>query len=152
MKGTATETRKLLSRVITSRAAEISIENTRTDGDIDFVVQLADVGLVPADLSDQIMRTKFFVNFLGELLVRDDIQRFIGILDGLDSKMYEDMVCSQQHADFGMIIDREKGLLRFTMHLSLADEIARERFNGDDGEGLFGLEATSGSSTSSEDD
>ena len=137
MKRSMSETRDLLARVVSVKP-DIKVEDTRMDGDVIFSVKLADLGMMHSDFSSQIMRTRFFINFVGELLVRENIEIFVETLQGLDEKMYEDMVCCQQHTDFGMVIDHDEGLLRFTMHLSLADSIYRERFDSEDG-GLFGL-------------
>lgn len=114
---------------IASANPKISIGSVQPDGDVAFHVKLKDCSLTSEDCLNRIMRTKFFANFIGELLVRNRIKSFAKILTGLDSALYQKMVGSSRHTDFGMTVDNKRSTLTFQMHISLVQEIMTEDFS-----------------------
>jgi len=117
---------------IASSSPKVFIDSVKMNGDLLFHVMTKDCLLTKEDCSHRIIKTKFFVNFIGEFLVRSHIREFSRILTGLDSSLYEKMVCEYRHADFGMIVDNECSVLSFMMHISLVQEIVIEEFSRDD--------------------
>ena len=113
---------------IASSKPTLTIDNVQTNGDVAFHVLLKDCALAKEDCSNAVLRTRFFVNFIGEFLVRENIQRFAEILIGLDSALYQKMICVCEHTDFGMLIDYKLTTITFQMHMSLVQHILTEDF------------------------
>ena len=107
---------------------ELTIDAVCPDGDVAFHINLKDCDLNKDDCSSPVMRTRFLVNFLGELFVRENIDKFATILTGLDPALYQKMVCTCRHTDFGMEVDFKITMLTFRMHISLVQEILTEEF------------------------
>lgn len=101
-------------------------------------MSLKDCSLDKSDCSSPIMRTRFLVDFIGELLVRDNIGRFASILTGLDPALYQKMICTSRHTDFGMMIDHKFTTMTFQMHMSLVQEILTEEFGKVSGDSQSG--------------
>ena len=104
------------------------MDAVQANGDVAFHVSLNDCSLDKKDCLNPIMRTRFFVDFIGEFLVRENIESFANILTGLDNALYQKMICTCRHTDFGMIIDQEITIMTFQMHMSLVQEILTEEF------------------------
>lgn len=119
---------KELFLAIVSASPKITIDAVQANGDVAFHVLMKDCSLTREDCSNPITKTGFFVNFVGELLVRSNIQKFSVILTGLDSSLYQKLICASRHADFGMVIDHKWSTMTFQMHLSLVQEILTEDF------------------------
>ena len=118
-------TREIVTAIMSSKQ-KITIDAVQVEGDVAFHVSLKDCGLDKDVCSSPTLRKRFFVNFVGELLVRENIQKFAEILYGLDPALYSKMVCSCKHTDFGMVIDHKMSMMTFQMHLSLVQEIITE--------------------------
>jgi hypothetical protein len=123
-------TREILQSVV-SASPKITIDAVQANGDVAFHVAMKDCSLTKEDCCNPITKTAFFVNFMGELLVRENIQKFAVILVGLDSVLHKKLVCSSSHFDFGMVIDHKWSTMTFQMHLSLVQEIMTEGQRGD---------------------
>lgn len=115
----------------------ITIDAVQFDGDIAFHIPLKDCLLSKTDFSNPIMGTKFLVNFIGELLVRENIKLFASIITELDAALYHKMVCTCYHKDFGMSINQKQSVMTFLMHISLVQEILTEEFTKITGDQLF---------------
>lgn len=126
-------TRELLQAVVSS-TPRITIDAVQADGNVAFHVLLRDCSLTEEDCSAPVMGTAFFVNFMGEFLVRENIYKFAVILTGLDQGLCRKLVENAQHSDFGMVIDKKWTTMTFQMHLSLVRNIVTEMF-GDKDEG-----------------
>ncbi len=109
---------------------KIKIDQVQSNGDVAFRVLLKDCNFQKEDFDNPITKTNFFVNFIGELLVRDNINKFSIILTNLDRSLYQKMICSDEdHKDFGMIVDDKWSSITFLMHLSLIQKIVTENFD-----------------------
>jgi hypothetical protein len=120
--------RDLFVKILKSEP-EISIEDVSPNGDVIFSATIGDLGLSQDDLKQPIMRSRFFVNFIGELFVRGNISLFADILTGFDPGMYEKIICNCRHTDFGMYIDNTHKLVKWQMHISLVQQILTEDFD-----------------------
>lgn len=117
--------RKILESIVTAKP-KISVDNVNTSGDVVFRVSVRSLGLDKKDCLSPFMRTKFFVNFLGEFLVRENIRKFVAILTCLDQGIYKKLVLEDEHTDFGMFVDEDLSVIAFKMHISLVQGIATE--------------------------
>ena len=127
-------TREILQTIVAT-APKIVIDAVQTNGDVAFHVSMKECGLTKEDCSNPITKTRFFVNFVGEMLIRENIQKFAVILTGLDPSLYQKLICTSKHTDFGMVINHKWSAMTFQMHLSLVQEILTEDFGrlGDHG-------------------
>jgi len=116
-----------IAMAVVSSRPEIRVVNVSANGDVLFVVGMTDLGLCKGDLSHPMLTSRAFVNFVGELLVRRHIREFTTILAGVSAPIYEGMVEMESHVNFGMTVDRD-GIVRFQMHISLAEAIIHERY------------------------
>ena len=114
---------------ITAANPKLTIDSVQADGDVLFHISLKECGLNKDDCLNPIMYTRFFVNFIGELLVRTNILEFSSILTGLDHALYKKMVNSCEHRDFGMVVNQKLSIMTFQMHISLVQEILTEEFS-----------------------
>ncbi len=116
--------RELLAHIVNS-TPKVTIEQVTPDGEVAFCVQLKDIKLTQERiLSSKIGSTRFFSNFVGEFLVRSNMNVFAGILLGLDSKTYDVLVTAYEHQNFGMFISKE--LIKIEFHISLIENILNE--------------------------
>jgi len=120
-------TNKIFQSIVSSKP-KITIDGVQANGDVAFHVIMKDCSLEKADFVNPITKTRFFTNFVGELLVRENIQKFSVILTGLDHSLYQKLICTSRHTDFGMIIDHKWSIITFQMHLSLVQDILTEDF------------------------
>lgn len=103
---------------------------SKEGGDITISVKQEDVlAKKYINSDDYIIKTKFFANFVGELLVRQNIDKFINLLVKIDSEHYDKLVCGFYHKNFGMYIVPEDKTLRFQFHISLIQDILTENIN-----------------------
>jgi hypothetical protein len=115
-----------LFAVIMMEKPEIKIiDDCTEDGDIRFEVSLKSLGLSTdvikkyrAELS-----TDFAANFIGEILVRENIAKFVKILINLKEN-YGSVVNKYDHRKFGMIIRESRCI--FALHSSLIQSILME--------------------------
>ena len=120
-------TREIIIAIESSKP-KITIDAVQADGDVAFHVLLKDCSLEKEDCSNPVMRTRFLIDFVGEMLVRENINRFASILTGLDPALYQKMICTCRHTDFGMVVDHKLTTMIFQMHMSLVQEILTEQF------------------------
>jgi hypothetical protein len=111
---------------IASSKPKVVIDAVQANGDVSFHIKIKECSLDKVDLQNPIVSTPFFVNFLGELLVRENVNKFAEILVGLDTGLYNKMVCSSSHTDFGMLVDHKISTITMQMHISLVQEIMTE--------------------------
>ena len=118
--------RELFSKFIVSDS-NIKVEEV-IGGDVTFSVSFKDIGLGCQDL--QKLRTEIYsylaVNFMGELLVRENIDSFAKILTKINKEKYADIVNGYEHRKFGLKIIRNR--LHFCFHISLVQSILTEDF------------------------
>jgi hypothetical protein len=117
---------KVFTKIVQSEP-KVVIDELRDDGDIVFSVSMADLGLKQDSISGNVVTdTDFFNNFVGEYVVRKNIDQFAEILFRIDPRAYEAVVCSNEHTDFGMVVSKD--VIRFSMHVSLVQKILTEDF------------------------
>ena len=121
-----TNYRELFSKFIVSNPS-IKLEEV-VRGDVTFSVAIKDMGLSCQDM--QKLRTEIYsylaVNFIGELLVRENINQFGKILTKINKEQYSDVVNGYEHKKFGLKIRRNR--LYFCFHISLVQSILTEDF------------------------
>lgn len=120
--------REIAVAIIASKPQRITIDAVQANGDVAFHVGVKECGLDKDICSSPAISRRFLVNFLGEMLVRENIGKFSEILCGLDPAIQKKMVCAYNHTDFGMVIDHKMSMMTFQMHLSLVQEIMTEMF------------------------
>jgi len=98
------------------------------DGDIKFSVKRKDLGIT----YDILLRYKkeiicdFMADFIGEFLIRENLDGFAKVLTGLASKEYMNLVYKFEHRKFGMHVSGDYFV--FTFHISLLQTILLEGF------------------------
>jgi hypothetical protein len=126
---TISKHRELLSIVIEAKNPHIQfITEIDKQGDILFNVNLEDIGLtreVILKYHKEIF-SNLFADFMGELLVRENIQDFASKLNKLEFDYYQEALSHKSHARFGMKID--KGFMVFRFHIALLQDILTEDF------------------------
>lgn len=117
--------RELMILILSSKP-DIKITDACTEeGDIRFEVSLKSLGFTPDSIKKYRaeVSTEFAANFMGEILVRENIDKFIKILLSLKDK-YILTVNKYEHRKFGMIIAKDKCV--FAFHASLIQTILTE--------------------------
>jgi len=118
--------RELLLKFIVSSPV-IKIEKI-DGGDVSFSIGIKEIGLSCRDVEKY--RTEIYsylaVNFMGELMVRENINVFAKILTKIDKNVYSDVVNSYEHRKFGLKMFRSR--LHFYFHISLVQTILNEDF------------------------
>ena len=105
----------------------ISIFDLTEDGNATFSVPLEHLGLTPERVNHVCnFRSRTFINFLGELLIRPRFREFYEILITLNNYSNE-MSATFQHQDFGLKLKRDPDVLEFTFHISLLQELEQEQ-------------------------
>jgi len=117
---------KLLARISNSEAIVVVDGGVDKNGDVHFSIPMRQAGLSrPVWSRTPIVRTPFFVNLLGEILVRKNIGMFSKLLTDIPPDSYDKLVNCFKHRHFGMDID-ENDILRFQFHISLVQKILTE--------------------------
>jgi len=119
--------RKVLNKIINSECKINIVEKCDSDGDIIFEVPMKSVGIT-YDLLINCkgeISSEFVGNFLGEFLVRENIEQFASVITGLKSD-YMETVNKYMHQRFGIRIYRDKFIFKF--NISLIQKILMEDF------------------------
>jgi hypothetical protein len=126
-KNKSSKLRELFSKIIVSPSSEINIvEKCSEEGDVIFEVPMRSIGIpydVLVDYKDEIV-SDWFANFIGELLIRENINKFAKIITELGDG-YFTKVNSSNHVRFGNRIWKDKFI--FTFHISLVQKILTEK-------------------------
>ena len=120
--------RRALSFVINAPHNLSSVGDFNKEGEVTFTVLLKDFGIPYEEfkqLKEEIF-SHFFVDIVGEILVRENIELFTQKLTGLDGKQYDGAVNHFEHRRFGMKIKND--IICFTFHASLIQDILTENF------------------------
>jgi hypothetical protein len=117
--------RELLSKIIISTPEITSIGSCDEEGDISFEVTMKSIGVTYTTLLNykNEMACDFTANFIGELLVRENIDKFAKVMLDLKDN-YFSRVNKYNHTKFGMKIYKDKFILRF--HVSLIQKLMLE--------------------------
>ena len=119
--------RDLLSIISMSNPEIKIIEKCSDEGDITFEVAMKSLGISYENLIKYKYEigSDFVANFLGELLIRENIEKFARIITDLKDD-YKARVTQFEHKKFGMKIFRDKFI--FVFHISLIQSILMEDF------------------------
>ena len=118
----------LFARVVKANPA-ITYVGMSQEGDIQFQVPLQSLGLKRTLLSRiSLLRTKFFVDWVGEVLLRQNLALFADALERLPAPDYDRAIHGFTHRHFGMMID-ENGVVQFQFHASLIQRILVEEWS-----------------------
>jgi hypothetical protein len=119
--------RELFGKIIVSPSYEINIiEKCNEEGDVIFEVPMKSIGIpydVLVDYKDEII-SDWFANFIGELLIRENINKFAKIITELGDDYFK-KVNGSNHVRFGNRLWKDKFI--FTFHISLVQKILTEK-------------------------
>jgi len=120
--------RELLSKVILARPLKIYMGKEDEEGDFEFSVTYKELNLTIEDLNkfESDILSPFFANFIGEMIVRENINDFMHLLTIFDSKEYNYKVNRFTHDNFGIRV--EKGKMFFKFHLSFIQKVVTDNF------------------------
>ena len=122
--------RHLLAQLAKKQPKIVSISEYDEGGDMRFVVNLIDLGISIEDYYkyNKEFLSNFMIDFIGELLIRENIELFLPKLANvnLERDAYISAVSKSIHRRFGMRL--EKGIMTFSFHISLIQEILTEDF------------------------
>jgi len=122
---------ELLGRILNG-PMKLNIEGIDDKGDIFFFLPIRQIGMVKNDLTvhSLLIRTRFFTDFVGELLIRYNIDDFVRYMtESVDPNQYLSMVSRTRHGGFGLFILEEDEALRFQFHISFLQQILSEDVN-----------------------
>lgn len=121
--------RKLLGIILAAPSPQLrKITECDGDGEIKFSVLIEDIGLTMDEFKEfrHEVFSSMFVETLGELLIRENMDDFMDHLTSLPAEEYDDLFSRHNHFCFGMKIYR--GRLEFAFHISLIRNILTEDF------------------------
>lgn len=122
--------RRCLSLVLSNDPPEIiNLREGKDTGDLIFAISLKEFGMSEFDVYEKyksVILNPYIGNFLGEFLIRENIDKFAKVLTDLDSAEYIPVVNSWNHKKFG--IEFSGNLLNFYFHVSLIQKILMEDF------------------------
>ena len=124
---------ELLSRILRS-PLKVNIEGLDDRGFILFYAQIRNLGISKGELAAgspaTIIRTRFFTDFVGELLIRNNIDEFVRhMAEQANPDQYLMLVSKTRHDHFGACILEEEEAIRFQFHISLLQQILSEDIN-----------------------
>lgn len=99
------------------------------EGDIRFEVLISDIGFSYGEFGEYkaLIFVPYAGNFIGELIVRENISTFAEIIVGISSEEYAPLVQkTYDHKNFGIEIYRNR--IIFSFHISLLQSILTEDF------------------------
>jgi len=120
--------REVVSNIIASSPTIKIIEKINEKGDVKFEVPMQEMAIsfeTMISYQSEIF-SDYMANFLGEMLVRENIDEFAKIITGIDSDHYNELVNKYDHRVFGMQIVKNKVV--FSFHISLIQRILTEDF------------------------
>ena len=101
-------------------------------GWVKFSVNLKDIGLSNSDFNEDLYLKEIFSNyimdFVGELLIRTNIERFMELVFSINHDEYLSLVSCERHKRFGAILDFQNKKLIMEFHVSLIQTILTEEF------------------------
>jgi len=121
---------ELFMKVLAKESFDIKIEDAGKDGDVIFSLTQKSIGLTDDDMKKYpILRTNFFANFVGELIVRKHINQFVKTVLETNPEEYRKVVCGFNHKNFGMFVCSKSKTFKFQFHISLIQSILTEDLN-----------------------
>ena len=120
--------RELIQHLMKYQPEVSEIKRCDKSGDVTFSVPMKELGLT----FDTFMKYReeifsdYIPNVLGELLVRENINKFYKKLSGIQAKKYDYVVNRFEHKQFGMHVEKSKFI--FCFHISLLQSILTKTF------------------------
>ena len=131
-RGTSDRYREILIRLISVKTPIKSISECSKNGDMSFFIDAKDLGISYDEFYkylDEIF-TPFIADFLGELLIRENLDLFVPHLTQFNTNEFSDAISGgderRQHKRFGMKVNR--GNIEFRFQASLLHDILTEDF------------------------
>lgn len=121
---------EIFVKIFGSDHSGIKTELLGKDGDVVFSLPQKSIGLTDEDIKKYaIIRTNYFANFVGEFLVRKNINKFLKMLLDINTDEYRKVVCGFNHKNFGMFVCAKSKTFKFQFHISLVQSILTEDLN-----------------------
>lgn len=121
--------RKIFSKIISSdKPALLTVNECKQDGELVFSIDIKDMGLTIDDIKEfkgEIF-TNFFADFIGEFLVRENINEFMAKIASISPSQINHLFNEALHTRFGMKVFANK--FEFSFHVSLLQKILAEDF------------------------
>ena len=127
--------RNFLTIVLTAKPCPIRIHKYKPsgsiidqNGNVSFTLSLIDLGISRTlyDKHKKELSSRFCVNFIGEFLVRENLDQFADLLTGVDINKQSEAINSRSHVTFGLELRANR--LTFEFHSSLLQQILTEDF------------------------
>jgi hypothetical protein len=120
--------REMVSNIVVLSPAIKITEKIDERGNIKIEVSMQEMGISFETIMNyqSELFSDYMSNFLGEMLVRENIDAFAKIIMGINPEDYNDMVNRYDHRVFGMQIIKNK--IVFSFHISLIQKILTEDF------------------------
>lgn len=123
-----TKFRELISKIIDFNPEVEIVDKVNQEGDVKFFIKMKDIGI---DFDSFInykneIFSDFIANFLGELIIRENINKFANLLTNIDVENYISTVNDYEHRQFGMEVYNRK--FAFSFHVSLLQSILVKNF------------------------
>lgn len=119
--------RKVLLSIANNPPSEITLGDWDCKGDIQFSIAMTDIGLQYKDYSayENEIFSYFMIDFIGELIVRENLPSFVKKFQEYDMHGYNSVVETHgKHKRFG--VRTSKGRLFFEFHVSFLKELLIE--------------------------
>lgn len=136
----ANKYKKILSKISKGSLTIGNIEwkkdiNNHLSGWVYFSVNIKDIGLSVLDFNSHtnknIVKELFsnhMIDFIGEVLIRSNIDKFLDFVFSIDEKEYLDIVSREKHVRFGAQINIYEEKLTLCFHTSILQSILTEDF------------------------
>ena len=124
----STRNRTVLAKFLSASPKIQYISEPDENGDMVFVINTKDIGMNNEYFEKYCKEifSNFVVDFMGELLIRDNLAMFVPYITSMKCKDYLKAVGYCRHIRFGMKREKEKMVFRF--HISFLQEILTEDF------------------------
>lgn len=128
--------KELLEKIVASDYSIESItwkkdESGNMNGIVSFAVPLKTLGLTAYECKCTYNRelfSDFIMGFIGELYLRNNLEKFVERVLGMNYKEYVDTVSSKNHEFFGAVFNEKKGVFELSFFASLIQRIITEDF------------------------
>jgi hypothetical protein len=119
--------REIIEKFISNPPKTLSIGGLDEKGDMTFSICMKDIGLAYKDYRnyENEFFSRFIIDFIGELIVRENLNEFVNNMNGYGVEEYTSVVEAYgSHKQFG--ITAQKGQLIFKFHVSFIKHILTE--------------------------
>lgn len=107
-------------------------EEKKYNGWISFSISFKNLGLEKKNFIDnkfiKTIYTNFMINFIGELLVRSNIEKFTSLIFSVGEEEYLDLVTKTIHKSFGASFDSVGNRIILSFHMSIFQSLLTEDF------------------------